>query len=277
MPGMSETTETSETNQTKAIAVGNQKGGAGKTTTVVHLAGALNDRGHDVLVVDLDKQGGLTNAFGHSETYYDLSRETTMYEVLWDLDRTEQVNDLVLENEEFDLIPATERYMNQSNINQLAEAGRSHRRLELALDALEHDYDWVVIDTTPDLNVLTDNAIVGAGNLLVPFFPEELNKNSLRLLLKQLKNLEKLHGDINDIALIASRVEHNNGEHERVVDDVDDGFEHPLITIPKRTDLSNAIGAGTSIFGFEKENKRVRDAQATFEELAELVEREAVA
>jgi len=249
------------------VAISNQKGGAAKTTTAIHLSGALNERGNNVLVVDLDKQGGLTNSLGYGDVYYDIAKDTTtMYDVLFDLDRVADVNDLIIPGEEFDIIPATERYMNRSNINQLAEAGRSHVRLELALDELETDYDWVVIDTTPDLNVLTDNAIVAARNVLVPFFPEELNKNSLKLLLKQLQSLRKLHGEINTLGLVASRVE-KNSEHDDVVEEVGESFDMPVFEIRKRTALSQSIKAGGSIYEFNQDS----DAEHMFQELAGFV------
>lgn len=267
-----------ETNETNAVAISNQKGGAGKTTTVVHLAGALNERGEDVLVVDLDKQGGLTNAFGYEEIYFDAEADTTTpYEILMDVGRVAEINDFVLEGEEFDLIPSTEKYMAQSNISQLAEAGRSRERLEIALDALESDYDWILVDTAPDLNVLTDNAIVATGRLVVPFFPEKLNQNSLRLLLKELKGLDSLYGlgKPKEVvaALVATRVE-NNSEHEAVADEVRAAFDIPFFEVRKRTALSQAIEQRSTIFTFGGDSERIRETRGVFEDIADLLEAE---
>lgn len=270
---MSETTETNETN---AVAISNQKGGAGKTTTVVHLAGALNERGEDVLVVDLDKQGGLTNAFGYEDIYFDVDRATP-YEILMDVSRADEINDHVLEGEEFDIVPSTEKNMAQSNISQLAESGRSRERLGIALDALEHDYDWILVDTAPDLNVLTDNAIVATGHLVVPFFPEKLNQNSLRLLLKELRGLDSLYdlGQPQELvkALVATRVE-TNSEHEAVAAEVRDGFDIPFFEVRKRTALSQAIEQRSTIFTFGGDSDRIRETRATFEAIADLLEDE---
>lgn len=275
------TTETRKTNKTSSprylndmtdtdtprIAVANQKGGAGKTTDVIHAGGALSARGYDVLLVDIDYHGGLTCSLGYNELYYDTDR-TTLFDVL-DFDQMEAVNDIVVEHEEFDILPAGEKLANNKNIQTLLEAPKSRERLGMTLDELDADYDYIIVDTPPSLNVLTDNALVATGNVIIPVLPEKLNANSLQIFARQLQSLEPAYGDINRLAIVCNRVE-QNAEHRNTIEEIDSTYSLPLFKIPKRTDLSQSIGEGGSIFGFSKENERVEDARALFNEIADL-------
>ena len=258
----------SETN-TSRITVANQKGGAGKTTDVIHTGGALAARGHNVLLVDIDYHGGLTCSLGYSDLYYDTDR-TTLFDVL-DFDQMESVNDIIVEHEEFDILPASEKLANNKNIQTLLEAPKSRERLGMTLDKLETDYDYIVVDTPPSLNVLTDNALVATGNVIIPVLPEKLNANSLRIFAKQLQSLEPAYGDVNRLAIVCNRVE-QNAEHRSTIEEIKSSYSLPLFEIPKRTDLSQSIGDGVSIFGFSKENKRVEDARSLFNDIADLLD-----
>lgn len=263
---MSDHRESSETR----IALSNQKGGSAKTTDTIHLAGALADRGQDVLAVDIDYHGGLTCAMGYQAQYENTER-TTLFECL-NIDNLSLINDAIISHDEFDILPASENLANNNNRQTLLEAPRSRKRLGLALDELDRKYDTILIDTPPSLGILTDNALVASENVIIPVIPEELNANSLRIFSKQLRSLETSYGmDINRIAIVANRVEAVNGEHERVIDGIESTYDIPLITVRKRTDLSQSIENDCSIFGFQKDNSRVRDARSTFQELAGLV------
>jgi len=96
------------------------------------------------------------------------------------------VNNIIVEHEEFDILPASEKLANNKNIQTLLEAPKSRERLEMTLDALDRDYDYIIVDTPPSLNVLTDNALVATGNVVIPVIPEKLNANSLQIFAKQL-------------------------------------------------------------------------------------------
>ncbi len=262
------TTDMNDTN-TSRITVANQKGGAGKTTDVIHTGGALAARGHDVLLVDIDYHGGLTCSLGYNDLYYDTDR-TTLFDVL-DFDQMEAVNDVIVEHEEFDILPASEKLANNKNIQTLLEAPKSRERLGMTLDELDKDYDYIIVDTPPSLNVLTDNALVATGNVIIPVIPEKLNANSLQIFAKQLRSLEPAYGDINRLAIMCNRVE-QNGEHRNTIAEIESAYSLPVFQIPKRTDLSQSIGQGTSVFGFDKENKRVEDARQLFTEIADLLD-----
>lgn len=256
----------SETN-TARITVANQKGGAGKTTDVIHTGGALSARGHDVLLVDIDYHGGLTCSLGYNDYYYDTDR-VTLFDVL-DFDQMKSVNDIGIEHEEFDILPASEKLANNKNIQTLLEAPKSRERLGMTLDGLDKDYDYIIVDTPPSLNVLTDNALVATGHVIIPVIPEKLNANSLQIFAKQLRSLEPAYGDITRLAIMCNRVE-QNAEHRDTIREIKSAYSLPLFEIPKRTDLSQSIGEGVSIFGFSKENSRVEDVRILFNEIADL-------
>nr|WP_276657949.1 AAA family ATPase [Haloquadratum walsbyi] len=253
-----------DTNTTR-ITVANQKGGAGKTTDVIHTGGALAARGHDVLLVDIDYHGELTCSLGYNDLYYDTDR-TTLFDVL-EFDQMESMNDIIVEHEEFDILPASEKLANNKNIQTLLEAPKSRERLEMTLDELEKDYDYIIVDTPPSLNVLTDNALVATGNVVIPVIPEKLNANSLQIFTKQLSSLEQAYGDINRLAIVCNRVE-QNAEHRDTIEEIKSAYSLRVFEIPKRTDLSQSIGEGVSVFGFGKENQRVEDARDLFNEIA---------
>ena len=246
----------------------NQKGGAGKTTDVIHAGGALSARGHRVLLVDIDYHGGLTCSLGYDDRYYDTDR-TTLFDVL-DFDRMDEAADIVVEHEEFDILPASEKLANNNNVQTLLEAPKSRERLGLLLDELDGGYDYVLIDTPPSLNVLTDNALVASHHVVIPVIPEQLNANSLRIFAKQLRSLERAYGDIERLAIVANRVE-NNREHRETVAEIGEAYSSiPLFEIPKRTDLSRSIGEGVSIFGYGRDHSRVEDVRALFDDVADL-------
>ncbi len=149
---------------TTIIAVTNQKGGVGKTTTASALMSILNQRGNKVLGVDLDPQGSLGFCFG-----LDIDSCTTIYEVL---KGQTPVESAVITTEYGDLIP--------SNILLSAaelEFNRPGREFMLRnhLSRIAEQYDYIIIDTPPALNVLTVNAYVAADALIIPMAPEILS------------------------------------------------------------------------------------------------------
>ena len=146
------------------IAITNQKGGVGKTTTASALMDGLRQRRARVLGVDLDPQGSLGFCLG-----LDIENCATIYDVL---KGHQNIRDVILTSECGDVLP--------SNILLSAaelEFNRPGREflLKNCLDEVEYDYDYIIIDTPPALNVLTVNAYVAADGLVVPMAPEILS------------------------------------------------------------------------------------------------------
>ncbi|MEC3861342.1 AAA family ATPase [Mesobacterium sp. TK19101] len=155
-------------NGPKILAVANQKGGVGKTTTTINLGAALAEIGQKVLIVDLDPQGNASTGLGIEAE----DRDLTTYELLLD---DLPLDDLICETETpgLDIIPATVD-LSSADIDLIA----NEKRIYLLHDALRQigmdafGYDFVLIDCPPSLNLLTVNALVASHAVLVPLQSE---------------------------------------------------------------------------------------------------------
>ncbi|MDV7351168.1 ParA family protein [Halorubrum distributum] len=275
---MSQTTETGETIETSPaiVAMLNQKGGVGKTTLTIHVAGALADRELDVLVVDLAPEGALTSILGYDEAYSDLDREVSLHELLLDPSRAAGVEDLVLEGEEFDLLPSNERMVDRTG-GELNGEPRARERLKMALDELGAGYDVVLVDNMPSINVLTDNALVASDGVLIPAYAEALSVQGLDRLQKQIDSVREYFGTVRILGIVANRVEHNKQADamlEQLHAEFEDGLGIPVFDVYKRVDLQRAIAAQErSIFAAEELDTDMAEVIA---EIAALVDDELV-
>lgn len=234
------------------ICLTNQKGGVGKTTATINVAGALNQRGHDVLAVDLDPQGNLTEGLGFPDAYDDAP--PSLYDVLLGPEDRDAITDIVREHHEIDLVP--------SNIDMtvadtsLTEVRRRTEQLDLALDVLrdEQDYDYVLIDCPPTLNILTDNALLAAENILIPALAESTSKRAVELLFDHVTSMENdFEMLIQERGLIANRVENTN-EAKDMMDWFERAFDDtPVWEVRKRVAFQRAFSAGESIYEYDPE------------------------
>jgi chromosome partitioning protein len=143
------------------LAVVNQKGGVGKTTTSVNLAAALAQAGRRVLLVDLDPQGNATMGSGIDKR----TAGRTVYHVLLGLSELPEAR-LRLERGGFDLLPAN-RDLAGAEIELVGLENRE-TRLKRALESVAHEYDFALIDCPPSLSLLTVNALTAAQRVLIP-------------------------------------------------------------------------------------------------------------
>lgn len=152
----------------RIIAIANQKGGVGKTTTTINLGAALAEAGHRVLIVDLDPQGNASTGLGVEQE----DREFTTYELLLEeIDLGDVIQ--ATNDENLLIIPATVD-LSSADIELISNEKRSHllhdALRQRAMDAF--DLDFILIDCPPSLNLLTVNAMVAAHSVLVPLQSE---------------------------------------------------------------------------------------------------------
>ena len=262
------------------VCVTNAKGGTGKTTVAINVAGALNERGRDVLFVDIDPQGNATEGLGLVDAYD--ATPPTLFDVLTDSDRRGAVNDLIVEHEEMDVLPANvdllhaeheltiadllarlDRETDAAAIDALSSLtinvdpenvpdGHALGFLSSALAAVDHEYEYVIVDSPPFYGKLTDTGLYATRNVLVPALTEASSERAIELLIEQLAVLED-HADIDidTLGVIANRVEQTN-EDRTMLDWLGAVFaEYPIWEVRKRVALQRAFSAGQSIFAYQ--------------------------
>jgi chromosome partitioning protein len=249
------------------IAVTNQKGGVSKTTNVINVAGALADRGLEVLAVDMDPQGYLTHRLGFEETY---KAEPPTFADAVKTPSDYDVESLVVEHAEFDLVPSN---IDMFTLEQDLIASGMLPRMRLAnlLDDAD-DWDIIVIDSPPSLGPLNDNVVLAAETLLVPVEADESSQLALDHLLRQLDTLEQAYEvDIDIVGVIVSNVSFPlDNEQQASIEWFESRFEGhvPVWVVRNRAAITRSIQAGGSIFGPEAEET---DMSEVYGEIAEVV------
>lgn len=227
----------------RIISIANQKGGVGKTTTTINLSAALAEAGKKILVVDMDPQGNTSSGFNIEKNI----EENTSYELLLDeCTITEAIKKGVIEN--LDIIP--------SNVNlaaaeiELIGVDRKEYILRDALDFVRDDYDYIILDCPPSLNLLTVNAMVASDSVLVPIQCEYYALEGLSQLIHTINLVrERLNGRLGIEGILFTMYDARTNLSAQVVENVKANVKHRIYdtVIPRNIRLAEAPSFGQPI------------------------------
>lgn len=253
---------------TRVIAISNQKGGVGKTTTAINLASALALEEQTVLLIDLDPQGNASSGLGHPK---DTVKEGIADVLLGfvSMGHTLCTTDV----DGLHLCPATKELVGLEV--ELVDAPQREFRLKQTLRAEARDYDFVIIDCPPALNLLTVNALASADGVLIPLQAEYYAMEGLTELLRTVSHVRKgLNPNLERTGIVLTMVDFRTNLCRDVVAQTREVFGHEVFEtyVPRNVRLSEAPSFGQPIHAYDPYSKGAK----AYRKLAiELLEREA--
>ena len=236
---------------TKIIAICNQKGGVGKTSTAVSLSSCLAMEGKKCLLIDLDPQGNATSGLGIDKGQV----ERSIYHAL--LDQTD-LSELAIETcvKNLLIVPANS-HLSGTEVELVGELGREGR-LKKALSRLDASFDFVLIDCPPSLGLLTVNALTGAHSVIIPMQCEYYALEGLSQLMKTINLIkDNLNANLEIEGILMTMADYRTNLTQEVIDEVKKHFGDKVYktVIPRNIRLSEAPGFGKPIFLYDKDSE----------------------
>lgn len=235
----------------KIVAIVNQKGGVGKTTTAVNLAAGVGLAGKTVLLVDADPQGNSTSGYGISKK----EAKVTLYELLVGTGKLENAI-IKTDFQKVDIIPSS---MNLAAAEvDLIEMEHREAQLKMALAAARDKYDYIFIDCPPSLGLITINALNAADTVLVPIQCEYFALEGLSQLMNTVRQVKRLYNPTIEIeGIVLTMFDGRLNLTVQVITEIKKYFADKLYktTIPRTVRLSEAPSYGMPIQYYDKRSK----------------------
>ena len=249
----------------KIIAITNQKGGVGKTTTSINVAACLADQGKKVLLVDMDPQGNASSGVGIIRN----ELENTVYELLLGECSSEECKtECAVEN--LDVFPSNAN-LSGAEIDLIGMENREFI-LKEELDKVKEDYDFIIIDCPPALNLLTVNALVAADSVMVPIQCEYYALEGLTQLLHTINLVqERLNNRLEIDGVLFTMYDTRTNLSAEVVENVRDNIHLHIYgtIIPRNVRLAEAPSYGLPIHMYDKKSAGAEAYENLAKELIE--------
>ncbi len=254
----------------KAIAIFNQKGGVGKTTTNINLAACLAIIGKKVLILDIDPQGNTTSGIGIDKK----NLKNTTYDILTDEDFNPEnaIRKTMIKG--LDVIP--------SNVNlagaelELVEISGREKRLKKALNQIKDKYDYLFVDCPPSLGLLTINTLTAVDSVLIPIQCEFYALEGVSQLMSTIDLVKKnLNENLEIEGVLLSMFDGRNNLSVQVLDEVNKFFKEKVYgtVIPRNVRLAEAPSYGLPIIKYEPKSS---GSEAYYDFAVEFLERDGV-
>ena len=260
---------TGGTNLGKAIAIFNQKGGVGKTTTNINLAACLALRGKKVLVLDIDPQGNTTSGLGVAKR----ELEDTVYNILVDNDYDPRNAIIETGVENLDLIPASVDLAG-AEVELVQIEGRE-KALKVGIEKIKDNYDYIFIDCPPSLGLLTINSLAAVDSVLIPIQCEFYALEGVSQLVSTIELVKKsLNPALEVQGVILSMFDGRTNLSAQVVQEVKRYFGGKVYStvIPRNVRLAEAPSYGLPITLYDPKSKGAEAYMEFSEEFIELEE-----
>ena len=233
----------------------NQKGGVGKTTTVHNLCDYLYKKNKKVLVVDLDPQASLTIAMG-----IDPEDDRNILSII----EGEKFEDIMVDRRKYHLLPSS---ILLSEFDSLLSARMGREQLiKQVIKSVEHNYDYIVMDCSPTLGLLTVNALVASRFVLIPQQTEFFSLKGFELILRTIEMVKEndLNSDLSIIGILLTMFDKRFSLHKDVFEILQESFPDDVFksVIRKTVDLASAPSHYKSIFDYSPKSRGSRDYES---------------
>lgn len=252
----------------KSIAVFNQKGGVGKTTTVVNLSACLASKGKRVLMLDIDPQGNTTSGVGIDKT----ALQKTIYDVLINNDDPRECI-IATSRENLFIIPSSVQLAGAEI--ELTDINRREMKLRESISKIKTDFDYIFIDCPPSLGLLSINALSAVDSVLIPIQCEYYALEGVSQLMNTIKLVKKgLNPELDIEGVVLSMFDGRTNLSIQVVEEVKKYFRGKVYTsmIPRNVRLAEAPSYGLSIIDYDMKSKGAEAYMDLAEEFIDLCE-----